>query len=48
MTIKCPHCDSEEFFYVQRVDEYHKIDSIEENGEVEFASLEDTRVVSGL
>lgn len=46
MAVRCPNCKSEKFYYVQRVDEFHKIDNIDEDGEVEFLCLESSHVVA--
>ena len=43
--VKCPKCNSEEFLFVQRVYEYHTIDSID-NGNIDLLGLDDTVIDS--
>jgi len=44
--MNCPKCDSSQFYYVQRVYEYHWIDRIED-GSIELSCLDDAAVDSG-
>jgi len=43
--MNCPKCDSSQFYYVQRVYEYHWIDKVED-GNIELSCLDDTAVDS--
>jgi len=44
--MNCPSCDSSRFFYVQRVYEYHAIDSVSD-GNIDLSHLDDAAFDEG-